>query len=214
MGGGGGSDKPKFPSEIRQMWGIGHPMAQQMSLAAQEGIPLWNVPSMPTVPGPVMPSEQWYQGIAPEVKAGLWAPYKEAGQQLMETLGGSGQIGSARGGYSGAAGAALGQLAAKGSEQVGLQAWNMTAPQMMDYRNQLYQSALQQRGDVMQAQQAPWTLFPSYLGGMGQLPMYQQQNYMNPYVAAGAGALGGYAMGGGWPGAAAGGIYSYYANQG
>jgi hypothetical protein len=63
----------------------------------------------------------------------------------METLGGHGQLGSARGGYSGAAGAALGQLAAKGAQNVGLQAWQMTAPQMMDYRNQLYQGALQQR---------------------------------------------------------------------
>jgi len=212
MGGGGGNDDPKFPNEIKQMWGIGHPMAQQISMAAQEGQPLWNVPQMPTVPGPVLPSAEWYQGIAPEVKAGLWAPYQEAGQQLMETLGGQGQLGSQRGGYSGATGVALGTLAQKAGQNVGMQAWQMTAPQMMDYRNQLYQSSMQERGDVMQAQQAPWTMFPAYLGGMGQLPMYQQQNYMNPYAAAGAGAAGGYAMGG-WPGALAGGMYGYYANR-
>jgi hypothetical protein len=63
----------------------------------------------------------------------------------------------------------------------------------------------------MQAQQAPWSMFPAYMGGMGQMPMYAQPNQMNPYVGALGGAMAGYsAMG---PvGGALGGIYGYYAS--
>jgi hypothetical protein len=210
-GGGGGNNQPQFPQEIRDLWGLAQPMAERMGTAGLSGQPLWNVPSMPQVPGPVLPSQEWYSGIAPEVKAGLWAPYQEAGHQLTEVLGSQGQLGSARGGFSGAAGAALGSLAAKGAQNVGMQAWNMTAPQMGQYRDQLYQGALQQRGEVMQAQQAPWSMFPSYMGGMGQMPMYAQPNQMNPWVGALGGGLAGY-QAGGPVGGALGGIYGYYAS--
>ena len=209
MGGsGGGNDKPKFPAEIKKMWGIGHPLATRMAASGMEGYPLWDVPAMPDVPPPVMPSAGWFQGIAPEVRQGLWEPYQEAGQQLGETFGSRGQQGSARGGYSGAYGSAMGSFAADAAKDVGLQAWQMTAPQMMDYRNQLYEGAMRERGDYLQAQQAPWTLFPSYLGGVGQLPYYATPNRPSPWVgAAGGAATGaamGYGMGAGAGGAAAG----------
>jgi hypothetical protein len=58
-GGGGGNNNPEFPTEIRQLWGLAEPLAQQMGTAAQAGRPLWNVPSMPNVPGPVLPSQEW-----------------------------------------------------------------------------------------------------------------------------------------------------------
>jgi len=212
---GGSSNKnnePKFPSEIRQLWGMAKPMVERMTTAGLEGQPMWNVPDMPQVPGPVLPTQEWYQGIAPEVKAGIWAPYQEAAQQLGETFGSKGQQGSARGGYSGAYGAAMGSFAADAAQQAGQQAWGMTAPQMQQYRDQTYQSAMQQRGDVMQAQQAPWTMYPAFMGGAGSLPMYAQPNQMNPYVGALGGAMAGGAAGG-WPGAAAGGLYGYYANN-
>jgi hypothetical protein len=197
MGGGGGNknNQPEFPTEIRELWKMAQPLAQRMGTAALSGRPLWDTP------GPVLPTQEWYQGIAPEVKAGIWAPYQEAAQQLGETFGSRGQQGSARGGPTGAYGAAMGSFAADASKDVGLQAWGMTSPQMMEYRNQL-----------LQAQQAPWSMFPSYLGGMGGLPMYAQPNQMNPYVGALGGALAGGAAGG-WPGAAAGGLYGYYASN-
>lgn len=195
-GGGGSNNSPEFPSEIRDLWRLAQPMAQRMGAAGMEGRPLWDVP------GPVLPTQEWYQGIAPEVKAGIWAPYQEAAQQLGETFGSKGQQGSARGGPSGAYGAAMGSFAADASRDVGLQTWGMTSPQMMEYRNQM-----------LQGQQAPWTMFPSYMGGMGQLPMYAQPNQMNPWVGAAGGAMAGYAGTGSPYGAAAGGIYGYYANR-
>ena len=220
-GGGGNNDsKPKFPSEIKQMWGMGHPLASRMAAAGMEGYPLWDVPGMPDVPPPVMPSAGWFNSIAPEVKQGLWEPYREAGQQLGETFGSRGQQGSQRGGPSGTYGAAMGSFAADASKNVGLQAWQMTAPQMMDYRNQQYEGAMRERGDYLQAQQAPWTLFPSYLGGVGSLPYYATPNRPNPWMGAAGGAATGAAVGGtyggGWGaagGGLVGGIMGYYGSQ-
>jgi len=214
MSGGGGNknNQPEFPDEIKDLWKLAEPMAKRMGTAALGGQPLWDTPDMPTVPGPVLPTQEWYQGIAPEVKAGLWAPYQEAAQQLGETFGSQGQQGSQRGGPSGAYGAAMGTFGAQAAKDVGQQAWSMTAPQMMGYRDQLYQGALQQRGETQQAQQAPWSMFPAFMGGMGQMPMYAQPNQMNPWVGALGGALAGGAAGG-WPGAAGGAAYGYYANN-
>lgn len=219
MGSSGGGD-PKMPSAQKRLYALAYPLAKRMATAGVEGAPLWDVPEMPTVPGPVMPSSQWYQGIAPEVRAGVWAPYQEAAQQLGETFGSRGQMGSPRAGPSGAYGAAMGSFAADAARDVGMQTWQMTYPQMQQYRDELYASALQQRGEVMQAQQAPYTMMPGYIGSMGGLPQYATPARPSPWAGAAGGAMTGAAMGGmtGNPyiaaaGAIGGGIYGYYANR-
>ncbi len=89
--------------------------------------PMYDIPS----PATAMPTADWWGSLAPQVKAGLYAPYAEAGEGLMAAMGGRGQLGSARGGFSGAAGAAMGELASNAARDVGLNAWRMTSPMAM-----------------------------------------------------------------------------------
>lgn len=110
--------------------------APQMGAPSMSGVltgqPMYDIPGY-NIPNPssAMPTSDWWGGLAPEVKAGLYAPYVEAGQGLMEIMGSKGQMGSARPGFSGAAGAAMGELAGKAAQNVGLNAWQMTAPMAM-----------------------------------------------------------------------------------
>ena len=85
---------------------------------------LWDVGSynIPGVPqNQVMPTQGWWGGMAPEVRAGLWEPYEQGADLLTERMGAGGQAGSAMGGFSGAYGDAMGRYYADASKQVGLQ---------------------------------------------------------------------------------------------
>jgi hypothetical protein len=78
----------------------------------------------------MMPTKSWWNSLSPDVMAGIRAPYNEASKGMLEQLGGMGQLGSARGGATGAAGAALGQFEADAANKMGLQAWQMSQPAM------------------------------------------------------------------------------------
>lgn len=108
------------------------------------------------IPEAVMPSSGWFEGIAPEVRAGLWEPYKEAGMGLTEQMASMGQLGSARAGVSAGAGAALGELSAQAATDVGLQAWQMTAPQLMQRRQELLERGMLEREQLQQERVADW----------------------------------------------------------
>ncbi len=161
------------------------------------GVPMYDIPD----PSRAMPTANWYGSLAPQVKAGLYAPYVEAGQGLMEAMGARGQAGSPRGGFSGAAGAALGELAGQAAKNVGLSAWQMTAPMAMTAwqtdlaRNQqAYGQQIQERlGDYSTAMNV-WNRPMSI---MGQMPYAMPQGYVQPGGGGGiGGALGGGLMGG------------------
>jgi hypothetical protein len=66
------------------------------------------------------------------VMAGLNAPWNDARNQMFESLGQAGSLGSAGAGMSGAAGAALGEFESNRANQMGLQAWNMMQPGLMN----------------------------------------------------------------------------------
>jgi len=90
------------------------------------------------IPSPVMPTTDWYNNIAPEVRQSLWEPAIEGGNQLAEVLGAKGQYGGASTPASGSGATALGKLFADYSQGIGQQAWNMTAPGLTaDYNAQL-----------------------------------------------------------------------------
>jgi hypothetical protein len=97
-----------------------------------------NFPQMYDLPSPVMPSTDWYNNIAPEVRQSLWEPAQEGGRQMMEAMGAKGQVGSAGSPISGSAQTGMGKLFADYSQGIGSQAWNMMQPGMMaDYNAQL-----------------------------------------------------------------------------
>ena len=174
--------------------------------ATGETAPGWAIPD----PSMAMPTGAWYNSLAPEVKTGLYAPYMETGQQLLETMGSKGQGGSARGGYSGAAGVAMGKLAGEAAKNVGLSAWQMTAPaasaawQAQLGRNQAlwgedlarnklgYNQALQERmGDFSTAMDV-WQRPFGTLGMMGMgMPSAYMQEGGSLLGGAGAGLMGG-----------------------
>jgi hypothetical protein len=173
-----------------------------------------------------MPTQNWWGSLAPEVKAGLYAPYVEAGQGLMEMMGGRGQLGSARGGYSGAAGAALGELAGKAAQNVGLNAWQMTGPMAMNAWNanltrnmNAYNTGQQERLADYNTAMNVWNRPMQTLGMMG---MGMPQAYAQPQSNRMGGMLSGALMGGmagygmtsnpywGLGGAALGGLAGYF----
>lgn len=141
-------------------------------------IPMYNLPNA------VAPTADWWNSLDPGIKAGAWAPYEEAANQLGERMGSQGQLGSARGGYSGAAGAAFGDYYAQAANTYGQGLWNMSQPGLMadysaqlqrgitGYGNQLteqqmnYQNAMNQimtnYNNQMTAWQLPWQLATNY----------------------------------------------------
>ena len=132
------------------------------SFAPNLGAP--SAPQMPSmqqmVGNPLMPTGDWFSSLDPSIKQGVWAPWNEAADMLSERMGGQGQLGSARGGMTGAAGAGLGELYSRAGQNVGLQAWNMMQPglqaeynqQSTDYANEVarrqadYQTSMQAWG--------------------------------------------------------------------
>jgi len=124
------------------------------------GVPQYNIPNVSSM----MPSQDWYNSLSPDVMAGVWAPYQQASKGMLEQLGGIGQLGSARGGATGAAGAALGQFGADAANKVGLQAWQMTQPAMQQgwqaqlaqnmggYQNQLTESGTNYGNEIARQQ--------------------------------------------------------------
>lgn len=166
------------------------------TLSSQSGYGIPTAPTMPSMtgvlsgvpmydlPNTVAPTTDWWNSLAPEIKAGAWAPYEQAANQLQERMGGSGQLGSARGGYSGAAGAAFGDYYAQAANTYGQGLWNMSQPGLMaDYNAQLqrgitgygnqlteqqmnYQNAMNQimtnYNNQMTTWQLPWQLATNY----------------------------------------------------
>ena len=121
--------------------------APNMGAPSMQGVltstPMYDIPTGYDIPGRTiggygitdptgaMPTADWWGSLSPNVKAGLYAPYVEAGQGLLEAMGSKGQLGSPTGGYSGSTGVALGELAGQAAKNVGLNAWQMTSPALM-----------------------------------------------------------------------------------
>jgi len=123
----------------------------------------WEIPEQATwdIPDPVSPTDGWYDSLDPNIMAGLNEPWNDAQDQMFESLGQAGSLGSGRGGLSGAAGAALGEFSADRASAVGLDAWNMVSPGLVaDYNSNLDMnrtSALNQWQASLQQNMAPFT---------------------------------------------------------
>lgn len=158
--GGGSSTEYVQSPEQRRIYKEMLPVIRSIAESAETGVPAYRIPGMPVLPtmpsamgvysgvptynipkydvptynipdvGMMLPSTQWYEGLSPDVKASIMAPYEEAGERLISNMLARGQGGSPRGGYSGAMGAAMGELAAEAGKNLGLQTWQMTAPQL------------------------------------------------------------------------------------
>ena len=169
---GGGSNVTYAQSpEQAQLLSTIMPVVSRVASTAMTGQPLYQLPATYEIPAAeaVMPTTDWWKGIAPEVKQGLWAPYNEAADILTERLGATGGLGSARGGYSGSAAAGLGKLYSEAGKDVGLQAWQMTQPALAAQ----WQAELEREkglyGLELARTVAPYQLISSLTGSAAQL---------------------------------------------
>ena len=143
------------------------------------GVPQYQIPNIQQM----MPSQDWYSNLAPEVLAGIRQPYQEASQQLTESLGYS--AGTPMAGASGVLGGSQADFWSKAAPQMGMQAWNMIAPAMQaGWGAQLGQNVLGQQ-QLQQERQADYQniLAQQQAGYGGQQQVWQQQLQRNimPY---------------------------------
>jgi len=182
---GGGSVKYMQSPEQRQVFQLLMPLVEMMTGVGMEGKSPWQIPSTEGM----MPSKGWYEGMDPNIMAGVREPYIDASKQLTESLGYS--AGSPRGGPSGMLGDVQSDFWSKAGTQMGKTAWDIVSPvQQMGWQAKL------------QGSQFPWTAMPSMMGGTYSQPVVSQPSTMGSDLMSMLGMLGGsYLMG---PGFAAG----------
>jgi hypothetical protein len=98
---------------------------------------------------------------------------------MTEAFGSRGQLGSARAGLSGAFGAATGELFGRAAPQIGMQAWNMMQPGLMQRNQQQFQTGLIGQQQQLQSRMAPWQMMPQYMA-MNQAYMPETVSYQKP----------------------------------
>jgi hypothetical protein len=244
MGKGSSGSKTTYTQspEQRQMYAMLLPMIEQMAGLGtnQLGQPGYGMPQAPTMPSMsgvlsgvspyslpnaknLMPTKSWWNSLAPGIKEGAWAPFEEGKQNLLETMGNSGMASSARGGYSGAAGAALGEYMADATPAYAMNLWNMSSPGMftnyaseLDRNQRMWSNALQERGTdyqnqmnqlnqnyqgAMNAWALPWGLTGMMPNTFSQgITTQPQNNMMGALGGAGGGAATGAMIGSIFPG--------------
>jgi hypothetical protein len=110
------------------------------------------------------------EGISPDIRAGVMAPYKETELQLQETLGAGGGLGSARGGFSGQGANALGKYWADVGTDYGQQLWNMVKdPLAMGWQAE-QTGKMAQWGEQLQKEKYPYSLAPALMSSSLETP--------------------------------------------
>jgi len=111
---------PQANRLMRLLW----PAIQNMNRALKRGESVWETPAVETM----MPTAETFADIDPRVKEAMMAPYRETEQQLLETLGAQGVLGSARGGFSGQGAAGLGRYWADVAPEYTKSLWGVAQP--------------------------------------------------------------------------------------
>jgi hypothetical protein len=142
---------------------------------------LWDIPGydIPDI-GKMMPQKGWMDRLDPNIIAGLKEPFIHTQNQLAETLGGQGQLGSAGAGMSGAAADVFRDFWTKATPTFANQAWSMVKdPLAMGWQSE---AAREQMlfAEQMQENKYPWANMP----GMTRLGM------PTPYAQPGGGGGG------------------------
>ena len=132
-----------------------------------------------------MPTGQTMSSISPAVWSGIMQPYQKVESQLMETLGAGGQLGSARGGFSGEGAAGLGKYWADVAPGIGMQAWNMISPALQQGWGAGLQREQALWGEQLQEAKYPWQAGPSYLS-MSMPQPYVQEPSGSPLAGVGS----------------------------
>lgn len=178
--GGGGDVKYRQSPQQEQVFDAIYPMIRGMGKAAQGGQPLWTTPSAPQVgqaPGSMIPNAGWYDNMDSGIKAGIWEPFQDASNQMLAGMNRGGQMGTPSGGYSPAAGAAMGEFYSNAAPKVASQAWDMFGPQRqydMWAAGANQQAQMAQWGAQNDAMSFPYRAMPGMLGGTYPEPIVSQ----------------------------------------
>lgn len=181
----------EYPEQSKTEKVITYPDKKWVATDTPTASSLYDIPQLPSVSADsLLPTSNWFTNLSPEVKAGLWNPYNEAADQMLEQMGLTGSAGSARGGYSGAAGAAMGKLYSDAANDVGLQAWNMISPlQQAAWSENVNREGTQWEAQLQQ-NMLPYTILPGLLGGTYSTPIVDY-NSSNPLSGAVSGVTSG-----------------------
>jgi len=173
-GGGKGRSSTEYVQspEAREIMEAMMPTIRRIGMAGETGGQLWDVPryQVPDITS-MMPTTETLAAISPDVKAAVMAPYKETEQQLLETLGATGGLGSAMGGFSGQGAAGLGKYWGDVAPEYTKSLWGMVAPaQQMGYAAELGRER-DIWGQQLQASQFPYTVIPGMAGASMPSPV-------------------------------------------
>jgi hypothetical protein len=193
----------KQSKQGKWLWNWAQPFWENMSSGNMPN--MWEIPDT----SQMMPGEGWWEGLDPNIKAGIREPYEDASRQMLEVMGAKGQTGSAASPYSGSSQTATGQFWADAGTGMANQGWGMVSPALQQgWQAQLMQNQGQYAQDMM-----PY----------GMLPGATQMSMPHPTVDPGTPGFGGMAasmlgpmamgwgmggfqnpfgggVGGGWPG--------------
>lgn len=156
---GGGYTRPTYqppPTQQEQIFNWAFPMLQ-----AGMGQEPYGLPSAQGL----QPTQQWYQGISPDVRAGIQAPYNDVYSQMMQTMRGPGSTGpeSTRV-FSGPAEEAAAQsFSERAGQNIGMHAWGMTAPGLREqYRAEVGRNVAAYNRPFQEAQLAAGLIGGTY----------------------------------------------------
>jgi len=141
-----------------------------------------NLPNVPQtyVPNAPMPGQGWYQGLDPNVRAGIEEPYMRGMDMMRNQLQMGGQLGNQRAGMSGAAADVFGQYSQDASKGMAQTAWGMMQPGLQMQQQQLGQAGATQQQQGYERMMAPYQtalgLLPSSMSDLlvGTTPIIQQ----------------------------------------
>jgi len=130
----GDSPDVRFKMSHEQRW-IFDQLSHMIQGLGKQGyissrLPGLGAPLAPEIPAAPMPTEGWWSGLDPNIKAGIREPYVEQSNQLMEMLGSKGMTGSQASPYSGSAATGAAEFWGDVTPKLAAQGWGMTSPGM------------------------------------------------------------------------------------
>ena len=154
--GGGVKYRTKRTPEGEALFGLAMPWLEEMFAGG--------MPSMPStdlfqIPGGMSPQSGWYEGLDPNVRAGIEEPYMRQMDMLEQRLGGRGMLGSARAGISGAGAGVMADYMGQAAPLMAQQGWDMMAGQ----RQAEMQKAIMPYNQAMQEYMMPYQFLPQLI---------------------------------------------------
>lgn len=120
-------------------------------------------PTLANIGGAPMPTAGWYEGLDPNVRAGIEEPYMRGMDMMRNQLSGGGMLGNQRAGMSGAAADVYGQYMQRAAPAMAQTAWGMMQPGQLQQLSAQNQAGLLGQQQGWEGQMMPYQMIPSML---------------------------------------------------